>query len=140
MPLVAQVSGAVALTALVFGPWWASVPEQVPQPKASASPVAQAPAVVQEPTVQAVPASQAAHLNLDVRHSLQNIQLAIAVDGKPVLDTALEGSGKRFRVFGKRSERSYTKRWSSAPAFASFAFACDPCRINSIRPVSSVST
>ena len=116
MPLVAQVSGAVALTALVFGPWWASVPEQVPQPKASASaPVTRAPAVAQEATVQAVPALQSAHLNLDVRHSLRNIQLAIAVDGKPVLDTALAGSGKRFRVFGKRSERSFTKTLELSP-------------------------
>ena len=58
---------------------------------------------------------QSAHLNLDVRHSLRNIQLAIAVDGKPVLDTALAGSGKRFRVFGKRSERSFTKTLELSP-------------------------
>jgi hypothetical protein len=105
MPLLAQISGAVALTALIVGPWWARVPEQ-------------APAAAQ--TVQAVPASptpaaQSAHLNLDVRHGFQIVQLTIAVDGKPVLDTALEGSGKRFKVFGKRSERSYTKTLELSP-------------------------
>jgi len=117
MPLVAQISGAVALTALVFGPWWARVPGQVPQAAAPAI-VVQAPAVAQAPAVQSVaasPKSQAAHLNLDVKHSFQNVQLAIAVDGKPVLDTALEGSGKRFKVFGKRSERSYTKTLELSP-------------------------
>ena len=107
MPLVAQISGAVALTALVVGPWWARVPEQVP-------------AAAQAQTVQAVPASptsaaQPAHLNLDVRHGFRNVQLTIAVDGKPVLDTALEGSGKRFKVFGKRSERSYTRTLELSP-------------------------
>jgi hypothetical protein len=119
MPLVAQISGAVALTALVFGPWWARVPEQVPLAAAPAI-TARAPAAAPAPTVHAVPASpasaaQIAHLNLDVTHSFRNVRLAIAVDGKPVLDTALEGSGKRFKVFGKRSERSYTKTLELSP-------------------------
>jgi hypothetical protein len=105
MPLVAQISGAVALTALIVGPWWASVPEQAP---AAAQTV---PAVPASPTS----AAQSAHLNLDVRHGFQNVQLTIAVDGKPVLDAALEGSGKRFKVFGKRSERSYTKTLELSP-------------------------
>jgi hypothetical protein len=98
MALVAQISGAVALTALVVGPWWARVPEPVPsQQTAAPAPIVQA------------PAAQAAHLNLDVRHSFRKVQLTIAVDDKPVLDTALEGNGKRFKVFGKRSERGYAK-------------------------------
>jgi hypothetical protein len=96
LPLVAQISGAVALTALVVGPWWARVPEPVPSPQTAA------PAHV----VQA-PAAQAAHLNLEVKHNFRKVRLTIAVDDTPVLDMALEGSGKRFKVFGKRSERGY---------------------------------
>ena len=56
-----------------------------------------------------------AHLNLDVRHSFQSVDLSISVDGTRVLDTTLAGSGKRFRVFGKRAERSFTKSLSLSP-------------------------
>ena len=56
-----------------------------------------------------------AHLNLDVRHSFKVVDFSVSVDGKSVVDTQLEGSGKRFKVFGKRSERGYTKTLDLAP-------------------------
>lgn len=120
MPLIAQVTGAVALTALIVGPWWAKVPDQVPPPQSPASSapegttVAEAPAAPTTPPLSApaseVPAAvRPAHLNLDVRHSFKTVDFSVSVDGKPVVDTQLEGSGKRFKVFGKRTERGYTK-------------------------------
>jgi hypothetical protein len=56
-----------------------------------------------------------AHLNLDVRHSFKTVDFSVTVDGKSVVDTQLEGSGKRFKVFGKRSERGYTKTLELTP-------------------------
>jgi hypothetical protein len=56
-----------------------------------------------------------AHLNLDVRHSFKAVDFSVTVDGKSVVDTQLEGSGKRFKVFGKRSERGYTKTLELTP-------------------------
>jgi hypothetical protein len=47
-------------------------------------------------------------LNLDVRHSFGSVDLSITVDGKPAFNTKLDGSGKRFKMFGKRSERGFT--------------------------------
>lgn len=131
MPLVAQVTGAVALTALIVGPWWASAPDAIaPGSDTSATALtANAPATPAVATsTPAVPANAAppatpaplmearpAHLNLDVRHSFAKVDLTVAVDGKPVLNTRLEGSGKRFGVFGKRAERGYTKTLDLTP-------------------------
>jgi hypothetical protein len=127
MPLIAQVTGAVALTALIVGPWWARVPDQVAAPQStSTSPApevaagAEAPAAPTTPP-STVPASavpdpvRPAHLNLDVRHSFKVVDFSVSVDGKSVVDTQLEGSGKRFKVFGKRSERGYTKTLELTP-------------------------
>ena len=137
MPLVAQVTGAVALTALIVGPWWASAPDAIPPtstdivstpvappvpPVASTSDAsaatpaasAEAPAPLASPAA-SVPPSRPAHLNLDVRHSFKTVNLSVIVDGKPALQTRLDGSGKRFGVFGKRSERGYTKTLDLAP-------------------------
>ena len=50
-----------------------------------------------------------AHLNLEVRHSFKDVDFSVTVDGKPAFQATVEGSGKRFKVFGKRSERGYTK-------------------------------
>ena len=91
-----------------------------------ATPVAEAPAAAEMPATQAAPASavpasidpspvRPAHLNLDVRHSFKTVDFVVSVDGKTVVDTKLEGSGKRFKVFGKRSERGYTKTLELAP-------------------------
>jgi hypothetical protein len=56
-----------------------------------------------------------AHLNLEVRHSFKNVDFWVNVDGKPAFQTTVEGSGKRFKVFGKRSERGYTKTLELPP-------------------------
>ena len=56
-----------------------------------------------------------AHLNLEVRHSFGNVDFSVTVDGKPAFQATLEGSGKRFKVFGKRSERGYTKTLDLPP-------------------------
>ena len=121
LPLIAQITCAVAVTALVMGPWWASAPEEIPEaaPLAPvqvvplASPVPQVPAV-QKPkpfSADALPA----HLNLDVRHSFGKVDFSVTIDGKTALETQLGGSGKRFRVFGKRAERGYTKTIELTP-------------------------
>lgn len=137
LPLIAQITGAVALTALLAAPWWSSIPETLtagqtaaPAP-ATVSPAAPAsavatPAAVPSPA-SAAPAPAAptpalaaedlrpAHLNLEVRHSFKNVDFSVTVDGKPAFQATVEGSGKRFKVFGKRSERGYTKTLDLPP-------------------------
>ena len=56
-----------------------------------------------------------AHLNLDVRHRFESVDLSVTVDGEAVLETKLAGSGKRFGVFGKRAERGFTRDARLAP-------------------------
>ncbi len=129
LPLIAQIAGGAALVAAMAMPRWSEVAQQpavahettdppastvaqastVPM-KSSAPDVAtvSTPLAVTEPT-------RPAHLNLDVRHSFQSVDLSISVDGSRVLDTTLAGSGKRFRVFGKRAERSFTKSLNLSP-------------------------
>jgi hypothetical protein len=122
MPLVAQVTGAVALTALIMGPWWSRVPTEPPvaatlpasTPPAEIAAVPLKPAVT--PAAPAVPApSRPAHLNLDVRHSFASVDLSVTIDGQRVLDSKLEGSGKKFKMFGKRDVRSFTRSLDLAP-------------------------
>ena len=127
LPLIAQVTGAVALTALIVGPWWAKVPDQVATTRATpTTPIPEVTAVVETPAAPPAPATAApaaavpaparpAHLNIDVRHSFKTVDFLVSVDGKSVVDTQLEGSGKRFKVFGKRSERGYTKTLELTP-------------------------
>jgi hypothetical protein len=111
MPLVAQITGAVALTALIMGPWWSRVPSALPPKTPSAI---QASFVNQPSAAQATP-TRPAHLNLDVRHSLGDVDLAVTVDGKRALASKLEGSGKRFKFVGKRAERGYTRSLELEP-------------------------
>ena len=106
-----------------MGPWWARVPDQVPpSPAVTVTPT---PEVITE-AQPAAPASKApvstapgaatpAHVNLEVRHSFKSVDLFVSVDGSSVVDTKLAGSGKRFKVFGKRSERGYTKTLELMP-------------------------
>jgi len=130
MPLVAQVTGAVALTALIVGPWWASAPDAIESAEtAAATPAAAAtttalpaaaiatsPAVPAEVTPAApAPLPPAAHLNLDIRHSFGHVDFYVTIDGKPAIQARLEGSGKRFGVFGKRSERGHTRTIELTP-------------------------
>ena len=108
------------LAALIVDPRWieiatkpsipASAPS-VPGPTAvAARPVLAAPAAPA-----AKPMERPAHLNLDVRHSFRKVDLTVTVDGKRALQTSLEGSGKKFGVFGKRAERGYTHTLDLAP-------------------------
>jgi hypothetical protein len=121
MPLIAQVTGAVALTALIMGPWWSRVPSEPPAATTlPASTPAAGAAVPLQPTVTAAdPAPQVqsrpAHLNLDVRHNFASVDLSVTVDGHRVLDSKLEGSGKKFKMFGKRAERGFTRTLDLAP-------------------------
>jgi hypothetical protein len=133
LPLIAQITGAVALTALLAAPWWSSIPDTptaadaavaakpAPVPASPAAAVATA-AAVPAPAASGVPPSvtaaedlRPAHLNLEVRHSFKNVDFSVNVDGKPAFQTTVEGSGKRFKVFGKRSERGYTKTLELPP-------------------------
>jgi hypothetical protein len=127
LPLVAQITGAVALTALIVAPWWSSIPHPVPLESTPIQPmvaVAHAPAVTSsKPTIgldadtatSVSTAARPAHLNLDVRHSFASLDLSVTVDGKPALNTKLDGSGKRFKMFGKRTERNFTQSLELPP-------------------------
>lgn len=119
MPLVAQITGAVAFTALIVGPWWSQIPEApVPLPSSAPHvlpvplprPVAPSPAVKGLDAAARVADSDTrpAHLNLDVRHTFGAIDLSVTVDGKPAFADQLDGGGKRFKMFGKRAERGFT--------------------------------
>lgn len=106
LPLIAQIAGAAALMAAIAMPRWADVP------RASEAPVLPPrPADLTPPPPQPRPA----HLNLDVRHGFGSIDLSVTVDGERVLDTTLAGSAKRFGVFGKRAEKSFTKTLEVSP-------------------------
>jgi hypothetical protein len=118
LPLIAQIAGASALVAAIAMPRLSDPPpltlaaSTVP-PAATvplASPVAPAPVVIAPQ-----PRPRPAHLNLDVRHSFQSVDLSIAVDGRSVLDTTLAGNRKRFGVVGKRAEKSFTKTLDLSP-------------------------
>jgi hypothetical protein len=101
LPLIAQISGAALLLAAVAMPKWSSV---VTPPEAAAPPVAAADATPPPPAVPARPA----HLNLDVRHTFRSIDFSVTVDGARALDTKIDGTGKKFGVFGKRGEKGFT--------------------------------
>ena len=115
LPLIAQIAGASALVAAIAMPRWSTLAEAPPvdPPAPIAMPVvaAAAPARV----VADAPPARPAHLNLDVRHAFKSVDLSVSVDGKRVLNTKLEGSGKRFKVFGKRAERGFTKSLELSP-------------------------
>jgi hypothetical protein len=119
LPLIAQIAGASALVAAVAMPRLAEVPQPPPILQATptvppASTVPAASTVAPAPVVPA-PRPRPAHLNLDVRHSFQSVDLSIAVDGRQVLDTTLAGNRKRFGVVGKRAEKSFTKTLDLSP-------------------------
>jgi hypothetical protein len=116
MPLVAQVSGAVALTALLMGPWWSRV--TTPAPASNPPATSPAPSVnVAATTAPVAPLmpERPAHLNLDLRHSFETVALLVTVDGERVLETRLEGSGKKFKMFGKRAARGFTRTLDLRP-------------------------
>jgi hypothetical protein len=127
MPLVAQITGAVALTALIVAPWWAKIPE-APAPLESTTaphlvpvplpgPIAPSPALTKLDAATGAADSEIrpAHLNLDVRHTFGAMDLSVTVDGRPALTNQLDGGGKRFKMFGKRAERGFTRTLDLSP-------------------------
>ena len=103
LPLIAQISGAALLLAAVAMPNWSSVSTPPdPPPPAEAAPASAA-----TPPPPVVPA-RPAHLNLDVRHNFRSVDFSVTVDGARALDTKIEGTGKKFGVFGKRGEKGFT--------------------------------
>jgi hypothetical protein len=119
LPLIAQILGVIALTAVVASPFWSTLGGRKPLPASSHPPVApHATAVASIPPAPAGAAAQQgrpAHLNLDVRHAFGNVELAVTVDGKTVFDAPLSGGGRKFKVFGKRAERGFTRTLDLAP-------------------------
>ena len=106
LPLIAQISGAALLLAAIAMPNWSTVATTTPDAPAAAVPAVEAtPAVATLPP--AVPA-RPAHLNLDVRHNFRSVDFSVTVDGARALDTKIEGTGKKFGVFGKRGEKGVT--------------------------------
>lgn len=118
LPIVAQITGAVALTALIVGPWWSHIPESTVLKSTGVPPsaiVPHAPAVRPSSPGSAAALTPPAHLNLDVRHSFGSMDLSVTVDGKPALTSKLDGGGKRFKMFGKRAERGFAQTLDLAP-------------------------
>lgn len=111
LPLIAQIAGAFALVAAVTMPQW-TVGDPAP-----AGPSVAAPPSPVSPASPASPAEplRPAHLNLDLRHNFRSVDLSVTVDNKRVLDTKLEGTGKKFGVFGRREERSFTRTLDLEP-------------------------
>jgi hypothetical protein len=117
LPLIAQIAAVVMLGALIADPWWTALARR----SADVTTAAEVPVVPKADAVgTALPATPStrppkseplrpAHLNLDVRHSLRNVELTVTVDGERALQTHLEGSNKKFGVFGKRAERGFTR-------------------------------
>ena len=113
------ILGVVALTGLIVSPFWSALATHRPLTASSHPPLsAHATTVAPIPPdalAQAQLAARPAHLNLDVRHSFGNVALSVAVDGKTIFDAPLTGSGKKFKVFGKRPERGFTKTLELEP-------------------------
>jgi hypothetical protein len=116
LPLIAQIAGAFALMAAVTMPKWtvdsatpsAASPPTVEAPAASPAPVATV-------TPNVAPGPRPAHLNLDLRHNFRSVDLTVTVDGKRALETKLEGSGRKFGVFGRREARAFTRTLDLEP-------------------------
>jgi hypothetical protein len=106
LPLIAQISGAALLLAAVAMPKWTAVTPAPDAPDESAAAVeaAPSPVIIPPPVLPARPA----HLNLDVRHNFRSVDFSVTVDGARALDTKIEGSGKKFGVFGRRGEKGFT--------------------------------
>jgi hypothetical protein len=108
LPLIAQIAGAAALVAALAMPRWSAV-APAPLEATPLAAVATAPAPVQPALPKAaLDADRPAHLNLDVRHNFGKVDFTVTVDGARALATKIDGSSKRFGVFGKRGEKGYT--------------------------------
>lgn len=115
LPIIAQLAAVAILIAIFIDPRWWSVKSWAPTP--GTAPVAASGAAPTAPTTPQAPAapSRPAHLNLDVRHTFGKADLTVHVDGKRALQTTLEGNGKRFGMFGKRSERIFLRTLDLQP-------------------------
>lgn len=111
LPLIAQLCGVAALIAAVAMPTLEDAPSP---PAAVAGATATVADEMPEPPA-AVEPIRPAHLNLDVRHTFKSVHLTVSIDDTRMLDTRLEGSGKKFGVFGKRDERSYARTFELEP-------------------------
>ena len=107
LPLLAQLAGVAALMAAVAMPKLSDEPAPAAIPQSASEAPAVAP-TSQEPV-------RPAHLNLDVRHSFKNVKVTVTIDDQPALETTLNGSGKRFGVFGKREDRVYARTFDLEP-------------------------
>jgi hypothetical protein len=107
LPLIAQISGAALLLAAVAMPNWSSVTTPQDAAEESAPPAEAAPGTASTPPPAVVPA-RPAHLNLDVRHNFRSVDFSVTVDGARALDTKIEGTGKKFGMFGRRGEKGFT--------------------------------
>ena len=108
LPLLAQICGVAALLAAVAMPNLADAPA----PYVAAVAAAKEPAP--EAPSQALP-PRSAHLNLDVRHNFKSVTVTVTIDDERAFDARLEGSGKKFGVFGKREERGHTRTFDLEP-------------------------
>ena len=118
LPLIAQIAGGCALFAALTMPRWTEVAQVPAAPQATVIPQASLePQALIDPPKPVVPQTprRPAHLNLDVRHTFRSVDLSVSIDGARVLDTKLEGSGKRFGMFGKRAEKGFTKSLNLSP-------------------------
>jgi len=107
LPLIAQISGAALLLAAVAMPNWSTVTTPQDAAEGAAPPVEAAPATAPAPPPPVAPA-RPAHLNLDVRHNFRSVDFSVTVDGARALDTKIEGTGKKFGMFGRRGEKGFT--------------------------------
>ena len=118
LPLIAQITGAFALIAAVTMPQWTdnttAEPATFAAPAAELHPAPAAPVTASDPAPPPTPV-RPAHLNLDLRHKFRSVDLTVTVDGKRVLESKLEGSGKKFGVFGRRDDRSFTRTLDLQP-------------------------
>lgn len=115
LPLIAQLAAVSILIAIFVDPRWWSVKSWEPTPgTAPAAASGTASAAPPAPQAPAAP-NRPAHLNLDVRHSFGKADLTVLVDGKRALQMSLEGNGKRFGMFGKRSERIFLRTLDLQP-------------------------
>lgn len=117
LPLIAQIAGGCALFAALAMPRWTEVAQGPAAPEATVIPEASLVPQAVDPPTPAIPPPprRPAHLNLDVRHTFRSVDLSVSIDGARVLDTKLDGSGKRFGMFGKRAEKGFTKSLNLSP-------------------------
>ena len=115
LPLIAQITGVTLFIASLAMPNWSSLAPDPPPSGVAAAPTPAATPVEAAPAAAPAEPERPGHLNLDVRHNFRSVDFTVIVDDKRVLDTKLEGAGRKFGVFGKRGERSFTRSLDLKP-------------------------